>query len=117
MILFISFSCKQEQKGSSINQDISVQKAAELSSKGFLYVDLRTKKEIDRDGKIDGSIHIDYKSNDFDTQISLLPKDKKYIAYCASGGRSSKSLATFNKYNIEVYNMLGGYGDWKKTYN
>ncbi len=117
MFLFLLSACKQDRSGGDINHDISVSQASKLNSEGYLFIDMRTKEEIQSDGKIDGSIHIDFKADDFEKKIALLPKDKKYIAYCAGGGRSAKSMPIFNKYNIQAYNMLGGYGQWRNSNN
>jgi len=121
LILMSTFTaCNQKSSSDTVTtkvvlKDISVTEAAQLHSKGYVYIDLRTPREIENDGMIASAIAIDYRSADFEQQISKLPKSDKYIAYCASGGRSSKSLATFSKYKLEAYNMLGGYRAWKKT--
>jgi rhodanese-related sulfurtransferase len=92
--------------------DISVEDAKELVNQGYVFIDLRTPEEI-KGGKIEGAVEIDFKASDFDSKVAKLSKSSKYIAYCRSGGRSARSMATFKKHGIEAYNMLGGYMAWK----
>ncbi len=115
-LICLCIACKQSQsENTTLSKDISIQQAAQLHSEGYVYIDLRTPEEIQSDGKIEGAISINFRSPDFDQMISKLPKSNNYIAYCASGGRSSKSLSSFEKHGLKAYNMLGGYGSWKQS--
>lgn len=112
--LIIALSCKPSPtQTSEITVDISTAQAAEFHSKGYNYIDIRTQKEIEDHGTIKGATHIDYKSGDFEDRVASLDKNKKYIVFCASGGRSGRSKSTFQKHNITMVNMKGGYNQWK----
>jgi len=105
--------CKTEvQNTAQINADISVEQAATFIKEGYTLIDLRTDGEILESGTISGSQHIDFRGSNFKTTVSQLPKNKKYVLYCRSGGRSSRALTTFKEANLEAYNMLGGYTEW-----
>lgn len=105
--------CKQENS-ENVSQDITTTQAASLSKEGYTFIDLRTQNEIDESGMIDQAMHIDFRDKDFEKNVKQLPKDKKYILYCRSGGRSSKSLSVFKENGLEALNMLGGYNAWSK---
>lgn len=97
----------------TIAQDI---KQSELSSTlettGATLVDLRTPEEIAK-GMIIGSKTVDFFGDDFMTQMEQFPKDEALVLYCASGGRSAKAMKMLNKSGWkEIYNLLGGYGEY-----
>ena len=41
--------------------------------------------------------------------MGMIPRDKFVIAYCASGGRSSRACAYLNRHGIECATLKGGY--------
>jgi len=76
-------------------------------------IDLRTPEEI-ADGKIfDESLEINFYDPKFREKISRLDKDKKYLLYCRSGGRSGKALEMFKELGFrEAYDLAGGKLAW-----
>lgn len=81
---------------------------------GVFILDVRTPLEANK-GKISGAIEIDFRSAGFKEKINTLPKDKEYLVYCQSGGRSSKTAKMMMEMGFsKVYNLLGGYGDWQE---
>lgn len=44
--------------------------------------------------------------------MGMIPRDKFVIAYCASGGRSSRACAYLNRHGIECATLKGGYWPW-----
>lgn len=78
-------------------------------------IDVRTTKET-RHGIIDGAIVIDFRSPDFEEQVSELPKDKNYILYCRSGIRSASGCKIMHKQGFtNLYNLKGGYQSWLRS--
>lgn len=77
-------------------------------------VDVRTSKEV-AEGKIAGSMNIDYFSATFmATAQKKLDKNKPVLVYCAAGGRSSSAAKDLKKAGFKkVYDLEGGYDSWK----
>jgi len=108
-------------EGSSQSQqvikNISTKEAYKLLQKhrndeDFVILDVRTLEEFTEE-HMEDAINIDYYASDFENQLEQLEKDKKYLIYCASGGRGNKALKKMKKLGFkEVYNMEGGYILW-----
>jgi rhodanese-related sulfurtransferase len=83
-------------------------------NRDFVVIDVRTPEEFN-EGHIEGCINIDYKSENFNNEISKLQKDKTYLVYCRSGRRSKAAQEMmFNSGFNAVINLAGGFEDWKK---
>ena len=79
----------------------------------FVIIDVRTTEEI-AGGYIEDAIFIDYYSDTFMDELNSLDKDKVYLIYCRSGGRSGPTLATMEELGfMEVYELLGGILAWQ----
>ena len=78
-------------------------------------VDVRTSKEV-AEGKIAGSMNIDYFSASFiATAQKKLDKNKPVLVYCAAGGRSASAAKDLKKAGFKkVYDLEGGYDAWKE---
>jgi len=78
-------------------------------------VDVRTSKEV-AEGKIAGSINLDYFSPTFVASATKkLDKTKPVLVYCAAGGRSSSAAKDLKKAGFKkVYDLEGGYDAWKE---
>ncbi|PHI19798.1 hypothetical protein CEQ90_11270 [Lewinellaceae bacterium SD302] len=129
-LLFISllFSACQGQSSS----DIDATDTATLKSKSAIYqrvdnatfkekmqeehvviLDVRTKGETDR-GVIGDATLIDFRSNDFQSRLAELPRDKTYLLYCQSGGRSARAAKLMQEMGFaEIYELERGYGNWE----
>lgn len=84
------------------------------SLKDEVVIDLRTPDEI-KGGKIAGAVEIDYFGKNFEPALKRLDKDKVYLLYCASGGRSGETAQLMNKMGFKnLYNMEGGFREWVK---
>ena len=103
----------------TISENISVTKAFEmisenLESPNFVILDVRTPEEY-HSGHIKNSVLIDYRSDSFEKEINKLDKNKTYLIYCRTGGRSSSALNMMKELGFDnVYNMLGGIILWEK---
>jgi rhodanese-related sulfurtransferase len=78
-------------------------------------VDVRTSKEV-AEGKITGSINLDYFSSTFVTSATnKLDKTKPVLVYCAAGGRSASAAKDLKKAGFKkVYDLEGGYDAWRE---
>ena len=74
---------------------------------GKIIIDVRTKEEYNS-GHIKDAINIDFYSSDFEKQISKLDKNKNYLIYCMSGGRSSEVLEIMREMNFKNISELEG---------
>ncbi|APZ48040.1 rhodanese-like domain-containing protein [Polaribacter reichenbachii] len=77
-------------------------------------MDVRTPKEI-KNGFIETAKFANYFDDDFHEKATKqLDKTKPVYLYCRSGNRSVKSAKILIENGYEVYNVLGGYNQWKK---
>lgn len=88
--------------------------AARLVAKGEVAViDVRTPGEFAA-GHIAGATNINFQSSDFAAQLGKLDKGKAYLVHCASGGRSTRSLAQFSELGFQrVTHLDGGIKAWQ----
>ena len=74
----------------------------------FVILDVRTPEEFAAD-HIAGAINIDYFSDTFWLHIAALDKNKTYLVYCKSGGRSGRVTEGMIDLDFEsVYDIQGG---------
>lgn len=86
---------------------------AKLADPNVVLLDVRTPGETDR-GMIDGAVLINYNSPDFNKKIAALDKEKTYLVYCQSGGRSGKACNLMQGMGFkEIYELETGYGSWE----
>jgi len=86
----------------------------ELQSESTLVLDVRTTEEY-ASGHLEGSVNIDIREPSFLEEIDALPKNKKCIIYCQSGGRAGAALDIMKKRGFEnVCNLKGGIMEWKE---
>lgn len=103
-----------------INDDILAKDAHQLiqqnlNNDNFVVLDTRTTGEYDR-GHLQNALFIDYSSPSFKAEIEKLDKNKTYVIYCHSGGRSKTTLNLMRKLGFkEAYNMIGGIVAWSKA--
>lgn len=87
---------------------------AKMNLEGAQLVDVRTAGEY-QGGHIGDAVNYDFYGADFGKQLEKLDKNKPVLVYCAAGGRSGKTAKMLaSKGFKEVYDLDGGYGNWKK---
>lgn len=98
-------------------KDVNPPEAAALiqrnrENKDFVIIDVRTPEEY-ASGHIERAINLDYSSGTFRDELDKLDKNKTYLAYCQTSGRSKKATDMMRELGFgEVYNMLGGITGW-----
>lgn len=96
-----------------VDVDVATFKS-KMGEDNIVVLDVRTPEET-AEGIIEGAIEIDYRSPDFAQKISALDKDKTYLVYCRSGGRSVNACNEMTDQGFDhLYNLLGGYMAWSK---
>ena len=87
----------------------------------FVFIDVREGDELDRLGKIEGSVHVSRGVLEFyidpgsSMHMDVFSSDKQLVFYCATGGRSllaakvAKDMGMRNPLYLE-----GGYKAWKE---
>jgi len=102
----------------AVIEDITPQEAFTLiqnnqNNPDFVILDVRTPEEFAEE-HIENAINLDFRSENFQDELNILDKDKTYLIYCRSGGRSGSALDMMAELNFrEVYNMLGGINQWR----
>ena len=86
-----------------------------VADKSVVVLDLRTPGEF-TGGHIAGATNLDCLARDFDQRLAGLDKSKRYLVYCASGGRSTRSLKRFEQHRFTaIVHLDGGLAGWKKA--
>jgi len=91
----------------------------ELSSLGenVLYLDVRSRLEFSN-GHIDDAINVDVEKLDENIKDLIPNNERIIIVYCQSGNRSKVASEKLIKMGYKnIYNMLGGYTEYKKEVN
>ena len=97
---------------------VSAKEAADIVDKhngdsDFAILDIRTPGEF-QSGHLQSAILIDFYSQTFADRLSRLDKEKKFLIYCRSGNRSTRSLEIFKKLKFQkIYHMANGISTWK----
>lgn len=96
-----------------ISEDVDAAKFKSLIESGNgLLIDVRTPEEYGG-GHIAGSVNIDFKGSGFEAALDTLDKTTPVYVYCQAGGRSGQAKdKMFEKGFSEVYNLIGGFGEW-----
>lgn len=119
MILLVGISCKSKVTNPETQltyKDVDVAGAKKMiaDNSDLVILDVRTPEETAK-GMLPNAIEIDFYGDDFEEKISKLDKDKSYLVYCRSGGRSvSASNKMIEKGFTDITNMLGGYNAWSE---
>ena len=108
-LFFVNCNSQEEIK------TISTVELKELLAKDKIQLlDVRSLKEIEA-GFIKTAKFANYFDDDFFEKASQqLDKAKTVYLYCRSGNRSGKSAKILQEKGFKVYNVLGGYNQWKK---
>jgi rhodanese-related sulfurtransferase len=97
-------------------EDITVENAYNqmLVDTNITLLDVRTKEEILKDGKIENSILIPVQVLDKNLDKLQPYKNRKLFVYCRSGNRSITASRILSNAGFKAYNIKGGINKWKK---
>ena len=114
LVAFGVLACNGQQSNPG-GGDVSVTEATGMvkQDKELVILDVRTPEEY-QSGHLAGAQNMNYYDANFAQQLEDLPRDKRYLVYCHSGGRSAKALKQMKESGFkEVYNLKGGVTAWK----
>jgi len=112
-LLVTGLSACAQNGGSNLDVNQVSEMLAENSD--IVLIDVRTPEEF-QEGHLDGAQLINFYDANFQADVEKLDTAKKYVVYCRSGGRSSKSVSAMKKMGFEdVYNMSGGVLAWQRA--
>jgi rhodanese-related sulfurtransferase len=94
--------------------DASTFKAG-IASGNVQILDVRTPEELS-EGKIEGSININFYDRNFRDQVAKLDKAVPVYVYCRSGARSQQAMEIMRELGFTVvYELKGGYMNYNKA--
>ena len=104
-------------------ETLTLEDAAALhGSEEVLFVDLRDRRELEREGRIPGAFHCPRGMLEFwiDPESpyhkSVFAEPKRFVFYCASGWRSALATQAAQEMGLEpVCHVSGGFTAWKKA--
>ena len=90
-----------------------------INHKDCCLIDLREDSEIERQGSINGSIHVSFnKLPDYLHQKRKDLSKSKLMFYCAVGERSALAVQLCQSYNLSnVNHLVGGIKNWLEEEN
>ena len=93
-----------------------------LGDRSVIFVDVRDLPELEQDGQIPGAVHASRGMLEFliDPESPyhnpVFASGKKYLLYCASGGRSALATRTVQQMGLHpVAHIGGGLKAWKEA--
>ena len=128
IMLFMISSCQQKEAENSASESIEYRvqetkienitaiEAAKILKENLdmMILDIRTPEEY-TSGHIPASINIDYKAENFESELKKLDRSKSYLMHCRSGRRSTAALDTFSKLGFEhIIHIDDGILGWNK---
>ncbi len=104
-------------------ETLTLEEAAALhGSEDVIFVDLRDRRELEREGRIPGAFHCPRGMLEFwiDPESpyhkSVFAEPKRFVFYCASGWRSALATQAAQEMGLEpVCHVSGGFTTWKKA--
>ena len=114
LVSFVFVSCSLGPVEAQVVNNVDAKEFSKLinSDEGII-LDVRTIDEVNK-GHIQDATNIDFYASDLTSKLNLLRKDVPVYVYCASGGRSSKTVAKMKDLGFKkVFNLIGGFGAWK----
>lgn len=89
-----------------------------MTNPDIVILDVRTPEEFNL-GHIENAILIDYRSENFLSQLKKLEQSKTYLIYCRSGARSISTLEILKSLGYKnLYELNGGITQWiRKGYS
>lgn len=87
--------------------------AAELADRGeAVILDVREQREWDA-GHAPAALHIPL--GELPQRLAELPRDRRVVAVCRSGGRSSTAVKALRGAGLEAENLDGGMNAWRRA--
>lgn len=111
LMCFFFINCTSQEGVKSIS---TIELKLLLEKEDIQLIDVRTPEEIEQ-GFIETAKFTNFFDHDFYIKVTKqLDKRKPVYLYCRSGARSSKSAKILQEKGFKVYNVIGGYNQWKE---
>ncbi|SFT97969.1 Rhodanese-related sulfurtransferase [Algoriphagus locisalis] len=109
----VSFAQAQSSKVKALNPS---EFEGLMKNKGAVRVlDVRTADEMS-EGYLPGAINIDFKNENFKSEIAKLDKRRTYLIYCKVGGRSGEAAKMMREAGFtHLYSLDGGIDAWQEA--
>jgi rhodanese-related sulfurtransferase len=111
LLLFnAGFLYAQDTTGKAISESAFAKK---MALRKIIILDVRRADEY-KEGHLKNAINLNVMDSlSFDSQLSLLQKNRKYLLYCRSSVRSGKALVTMQKKGFKhLWHLSGGISAW-----
>lgn len=113
LLILLTLSCAKEQEGVNLVDSNGFEKQMEETTSQI--VDVRTPREFS-EGHIANAVNMDVTSDDFESKIEALDKEKPVMVYCKAGGRSAKAAGILKDKGFkQVYDLDGGMIGWNEA--
>jgi rhodanese-related sulfurtransferase len=109
LLAFTFVSCTSEAISTVVAPSVDTLNADEIKAlveqpDGVVFVDVRTPREIQQTGTLNGALLIPI--DQFQQRMSEIPKDKKVVVACARGARAGRGASLLKKSGYgEVYSV------------
>ncbi len=116
LLIFSALSACAQSEGTN-QTNLNVEEVSQLleQNKEVVLIDVRTPQEFEQ-GHLKGADLINYYGANFKDEVAKLDKDKEYVIYCRSGGRSGKAVNMMHGLGFEkIHNMSGGILAWNRA--
>lgn len=118
IVFCLMFTACEGQSAQTSNENMIYERVdnatfkTKMAEDNVVILDVRTPGETAQ-GTIEGAKLIDYRNPDFKQKIAKLDKDKTYLIYCRSGGRSSSAAKLMQELGFsKIYELKNGYSGW-----
>lgn len=116
LVLSTLGACAQTAQ-SGARTDLNVNEVSQMmaEAKDIVLIDVRTPQEYQQ-GHLKGSELMNIYDAEFESRLKELDKEKEYVIYCRSGGRSGKAASMMEKMGFtNIHNMKGGILAWNRA--
>lgn len=117
LLVFSALGACAQSADVSKQTNLNVKEVNQLlqDNKEVVLIDVRTPEEYEQ-GHLEGSNLINFYGDSFQQEIGKLDKEKEYVIYCRSGGRSGKAVNMMQQMGFaKVHNMSGGILAWNRA--
>ncbi len=117
LFIFSTLGACAQSAGGANQTNMNVQEVNTLldENKEVVLIDVRTPDEFNQ-GHLEGADLINFYGANFQDEVAKLDKEKEYVIYCRSGGRSGKAVNMMQQMGFKnVHNMSGGILAWNRA--
>ena len=126
IVLFCLMGCSPGESPTAVsdndNQQLPVWTATHVDAMGadsllkeekVIVLDVRTPEEYG-DGHVEAAMSLNFYDDDFADRLAELDPGRRYLVYCRTGGRSTKTLDLLKKLGFQhVAHLDGGFQAWR----